>query len=418
MRRRAAPSALVLTAVAAITGACGQKGPPLAPLQLVPAAVSELSVRRVSDRVRLRMVLPSRNENGPGRLELDRVDIYAMTIAAESAEPSARELLAKERLVGSIAVRPVLGEGEAAAPDDKRPEPGAAVTFDEELTAQKLTPVMVATPAPGKPVAAAAASVAQPAPAPPGAAPSPAPAAEAAPPSPASTAPGVTPAPKPPGYARRIYVARGITRAGRPGAVSTRGVLPLVPLPAPPQDVRAKVTENAVVLGWTAETSAGAYNVYRAGDLLQPVNTAPLKEPAFEHGGATLGEEQCYRIRAVTIVDAVTLEGEPSAVHCVTPRDQFPPAAPKGLAAVPTPGQINLIWDANGEKDLAGYLVLRGERADGPLVAITAAPIRETSYRDATVKPGVRYVYAIVAVDTARPPNTSAQSPAVEETAR
>ena len=72
-----------------------------------------------------------------------------MTIPAGSAEPSPRELMAKERLVGEIAVRPVLEEGEVAAPDEKRPEPGTPVTFDEELTAQKLTPVVaVPTPVP------------------------------------------------------------------------------------------------------------------------------------------------------------------------------------------------------------------------------------------------------------------------------
>ena len=63
--------------------------------------------------------------------------------------------------------------------------------------------------------------------------------------------------------------------------------------------------------------------------------------------------------------------------QCVTPRDQFAPAAPRGLAAVPTAGQISLIWDANTEKDLAGYLVLRGDAPDGPLAAITPAPIRK-----------------------------------------
>ena len=146
--RRAAHMAVVLTAAGALTIACGQKGPPLAPLHLVPAAANEVSVRRVADRARLRFVLPSRNENGPGPLELDRVQIYAMTIPANSVEPSMQELMAKERLVGEIAVRPVLEEGEVAPPDEKRPEPGSPVTFDEELTTQKLTPVEVQTPPP------------------------------------------------------------------------------------------------------------------------------------------------------------------------------------------------------------------------------------------------------------------------------
>ena len=45
--RRAAHMAVVLTAAGALTVACGQKGPPLAPLHLVPAAATEVSVRRV-----------------------------------------------------------------------------------------------------------------------------------------------------------------------------------------------------------------------------------------------------------------------------------------------------------------------------------------------------------------------------------
>jgi hypothetical protein len=460
--------AAVLTALGALTIACGKKGPPLAPLHLVPAAVTEMSVRRVADRARVRFVLPSRNENGPGPIELDRVEIYAMTIPANSAEPSPRELMSRERLVGEIPVRPVLAEGEVAAPDEKRPEPGSPVTFDEDLTAEKLTPVEVKLPlqpvaapltapsGPGTPPVATPATGATP---PPAAAPATPPAATApaakpaepatAPAAPATTTPPTAkagempptaakagepaaPAAKPgepatvpavqkPAtfpYPRRLYVARGVTRSGRPGGVSTRTSMPVVPLPPPPEKVTATFSETAITVQWEPAAGVAAYNIYRAGDLLQPINPAPLTAPAFEQAGAEPGKEQCYRIRGVTIVDPVSVEGEASAPQCVTPLDRFPPAAPRGLAAVPTAGQISLIWDANTEKDLAGYLVLRGEGPEGQLGAITAAPIKETSYRDTAVKPGVRYVYVIVALDTATPPNMSPQSARVEETAR
>ena len=114
---------------------------------------------------------------------------------------------------------------------------------------------------------------------------------------------------------------------------------------------------------------------------------------------------------------AVSSKGSRRRRSCVTPRDVPAGGADRARRGA-DPGQISLIWDANTEKDLAGYLVLRGDAPDGPLKAITPAPIHETSYRDATVKPGVRYVYAIVAVDTATPPNMSPQSARVEETAR
>jgi hypothetical protein len=47
-----------------------------------------------------------------------------------------------------------------------------------------------------------------------------------------------------------------------------------------------------------------------------------------------------------------------------------------------------------------------------------AEPIREPNHRDTSVQSGVRYVYALVAVDKASPPNTSAQSGRQEVTAR
>ena len=52
------------------------------------------------------------------------------------------------------------------------------------------------------------------------------------------------------------------------------------------------------------------------------------------------------------------------------------------------------------------------------LQALTPEPIVETTYSDKAISPGVRYVYAIVAVDKATPPNASPQSARQEATAR
>jgi hypothetical protein len=62
---------------------------------------------------------------------------------------------------------------------------------------------------------------------------------------------------------------------------------------------------------------------------------------------------------------------------------------------------------------------LRGEAGGDTLQPLTPAPITEARYRDAAVTPGVRYVYAVVAVDNRFPvPNVSAPSERAEETAR
>jgi fibronectin type 3 domain-containing protein len=98
--------------------------------------------------------------------------------------------------------------------------------------------------------------------------------------------------------------------------------------------------------------------------------------------------------------------------------DTFAPAAPRSLAAVAGEGSISLIWEANSESDLMGYVVLRGEAGDATLKPLTATPIKETTYRDETARPGVRYAYAVQAVDAYKPANVSAESNRVQETAR
>jgi hypothetical protein len=128
-----------------------------------------------------------------------------------------------------------------------------------------------------------------------------------------------------------------------------------------------------------------------------------------------LGRLRCYTVRA----RRGTVLSEPSPRTCVTPVDVFPPAAPTGLAAVPSEGGISLIWEPNAELDLGGYLVLRRDPTDATLRQLTPSPIAESRYRDADVMPGARYIYSVVAVDSQLPlPNASPPSEPVEEAAR
>jgi hypothetical protein len=263
----------------------------------------------------------------------------------------------------------------------------------------------------------------------------PAPATGAASPTPAAApAPAATP---PMTVPTRIYVVRGMTRGGRPGSPSTRLAVPLVPPPPPAAALAASFTETAVAVTWlppVLESGSApmkmAYNIYLAppsnestqaeaakpADAPTPLNEKPLDLTSFEHAGVEPGVEQCFVVRTVETVAGAIVESDPSHRACVTPRDIYPPAAPKGLSAVAGPGAINLIWDANTEGDVAGYLILRAEAPGDTLQPLNSAPARDTRYRDTTVTAGARYIYAIVAVDRAG--NRSAASARVEETAR
>ncbi len=396
--------AVLLACTPLVFAGCGKEGPPLPPLNLVPAAAGEALARRIESHVELRFVLPTRNQNGPGPVDLEKVEIFAISVTPGTT-PTNRDLMSKERLVGTIDVKPVPEEGEPAAetPSDKRPAPGDRVTFTEELTPEKMTPEKTApeklaeekgTPPPDR------AAVKEPTPAP------------------------------PEGPPQRIYAIRGVSRGGRAGPPAPRLAVPLVPTPPVPGGLGVQITERALVVSWlpaVAEPASAArrlpaadpiaFNVYASATAAAPLNAAPLADPRFEHAPVRFDVEQCFVVRTVRTIQSVTIESAPSERACVSPRDTFAPAAPRGLTAVAGPDGISLSWDSNADEDLGGYIVLRGEAPDETLQALTG-PIRETNFRDTAVKAGVAYVYRLVAVDKATPPNTSAQSEPARVTAR
>lgn len=145
---------------------------------------------------------------------------------------------------------------------------------------------------------------------------------------------------------------------------------------------------------------------------LAPVLTTSWRDEKLEFGTI-----RCYVVRTVVTLGP-SVESEASPVACLSPTDTFAPKAPTTLAAVASEGAISLIWDANTESDLAGYIVLRGLASGATMSPLMTEPIKETTFRDTTIRAGSRYVYAVVAVDTAQPGNVSSQSNRVEETAR
>ena len=465
--------------VAALAAACGKKGPPLPPLNLVPDRPAGTAGRVAGETVYLSVTVPSKNATGGGAPTLDHLEVYAITVDAGATAPPNRELLTKAHAIATIPIKPPVDPDEApdeTAPPDTRPAGGDKIVFTEHLTDAQTTPEVKATPQATSAAAAKSESPAEPAAAgamstptvPPLTSPESVPATgggagvvgvppalpqpgqsaateeagetaaggAAASAATAATGTPVQPAvSKPAPTVTRVYVIRGITKKGRPGTPSARIVIPIVPPPPPPVNVSAEFGETSVTVNWSAPEAASPeqqpfmYNVYPytkpessprtspplVAPLL-PLNPQPIKTLALEHGGAEPGKEQCFVVRTVETIAATSVESEASAPACVTPVDRFAPAAPTGLAVVATTGAMNLIWDANGEADVAGYLVLRGDPAGDTLQPLTPAPIRETRYRDTTAQAGVRYAYAIVAVDRAG--NRSAPSARVEETAR
>jgi len=408
LRHAAALAALVLLI------ACGKKGPPLAPLNMAPEAPQKVTARRIADTVYLQLTVPQKSMLGQGAFSVDHLDVYAVTLAPGTPTPPNRDFLKPEYVIAKIPVQPP-PDPEAGPPDtaDPRPLPGEVVTFVEKLTDAQLVPqVITKPPPPEKPRKPSSAATAAP-----------------LPPSTAAPPPGVT-------VLTRVYAVLGVPKGGKGAMPSPRITVALLQPPAPPRPSAPRADETSVTVEWlpppstTDELPGVLYNVYAvpaagadgtaapAGRPAAPVplNDKPLSEQVYIHAGAEAGKEQCFAVRSVAAVGGATIESDPSAPVCITPKDTFPPAAPKGLAAVGSAGVINLIWDASTEADLAGYVILRAEAPGATLRPLVREPIRETRYADRTAQPNVRYAYAVVAVDKSG--NRSAPSNKVEEAAR
>jgi hypothetical protein len=474
-----------LIAALLMAAACGKKGPPLAPLIPIPAAIDQISAARVGNDVYVTLTVPSANIDQFAPASLTRIEVFGYT--GRTPPPRAR-WVEFGTLVATVPVAPP--PAPAPPPDEKPPAPapvprgpqqGTQITIVDTLSAEELVqgPEPVRDPKSGLRDRESGPALTDPG------------TGKVEPgtrtPEPTRTPPNENPNQNPnqdpnrnpnlePGTRnvelpplRRFYTAFPWNPRGRPGPPGANAELPLLPVPDAPSSVNIIYDAISLRVSWdpsggligylleralpeeelpleleervvprepAAPTGPLLYNVYRrtSPDPFAPPEAAvdepwnsrpptplnPVPLPTFEFAEAiAFGEERCYTVRAARGVGPDARVGMASAPACVTPVDTFAPAPPAGLATVAAEGTINLIWEPNGEPDLGGYVVLRGEAPGDTLQPLTRAPITEASYRDTAVTPGVHYVYAVVAMDNRFPvPNLSMESERVEETAR
>jgi len=386
---------------------CGRKGPPLPPFSHIPDAIAQIQARRIGSDVYVTFVVPAQNVDASKPADIARVEVFAVTTDG----PPPREPLAK--IAERIASVPVVPPPPPESKDSKQPAPppagmaaqGESITIRESLGAQQLTPT----------VKAESQSSSKP---------DPAPAAQ----SPAVPAGDVTAKPPspPPMGPRRFYAAVAVNDRNHSLQRGAFAWVSVDPPPDLPSGVTVTNTEESLVVTWTPVPGDLAYNVYRddregvevsaAGPGSPPppapLNSMPLTAATFSEP-VEFGVQRCFRVRSVH----AGAESDASDRQCRTAEDTYAPAAPRELSALASGDGITLKWTANTEKDLAGYLILRGQPGDATLLPITPKPVMQTTYTDREVKSGMRYVYAVVAVDSAPKPNRSQESERDEITA-
>jgi hypothetical protein len=363
-------------AALAVLGGCGKKGPPQPPLRPLPARITDITARAVDARVDVSLLVPLQNADGTTPPVIDHVELYALaapaaspapvaqpgaaavTVAAQPAQVPASAIVQSDNLVATLAVAPPA----TAATEEAAPEPMRLV-IPHDITALVT----------------------------------------------AGAAPTIR------------YVAVGIGR-GRRGQTSPVVAVPLERRPDAPQGLAVTFDATTIAVSWAASAEGIVTHVDEvtsSAELADRIrrSTTPATGTSFTLP-VSFGDIRCFEARHAVVVGRATVEGPAAPAACVTPTDQFAPPAPGALVAIAENGVVVLSWRGVEAADLAGYLILRGEGASETLQPLTPSPMTERSYRDATVRPGVTYTYAVVAVDRAQPPNRSPESNRQTVTAR
>jgi hypothetical protein len=351
-RYRLSTWALVVAGSLIVAPACGKRGPPLPPLRPLPAGVTNLTVTRRADSVTVRFTPPAANADGSVPLQLDRIDIFALTQASTAPPPDAAALRVPANRIATIT--PPARDTKNDAKDDAAVL--SASTFVETVPSSAQT---------------------------------------------------------------RFYQVVPYANRSRAGAASALVAVPLDAASKAPARGAIAYDEQTLTLTWPAADGA-AYFVYNTADSSAPnvlLTAERLKTGTFTQP-VVFDKRVCFVVRSVAGTAPVTIESPPSEEVCATPVDTFPPPAPAGLIALASPGGISLTWDAVTAADLGGYIVLRGEGSGDRLQPLMSEPVPGTSFKDESAKAGVRYFYAVVAVDKASPPNRSKNSNVVDEVGR
>ena len=270
----------------------------------------------------------------------------------------------------------------------------------------------------------------------------------------------------PPGTRLRI-AARAVSGRNR-SALTPLVTLLVQPAPAPPTDLKARLTPDAVVLTWAgtvpsppppppvpspspaaspsaspapspaatpplpaapkaalpakpappaaasmpappAKPATPGFRIFRRDPVASydaPMNPVPVTTNAFEDRTAGAGPRYCYVVRAAASVEPV-VESPPSDEVCVDIVDVAPPAAPAGVATLAGAETVDLSWSPSAEPDLAGYRVYRAPEGGTP-ARLAELPAGQTTWRDPAPGRGGLFLYTVTAFD--RSGNESAPS--------
>lgn len=391
MKREARFAAAALACLLVAT-ACGKKGGIQAPLTLVPQKVETLKASQRGGLILLEWTNPPAYIDGRALDEISEIEIWLEVkpdppapvpgVKPPAAQPADGDFAARAKRLAVLEVAPKPVPKSARNPKDKKPAAAAPKTPPNAAYAYRLDPAQ---------------------------------------------------------WARRTFafaVRVRDTKKKRLSDFSPEVTFKPKALASPPADVRAAAFADRIEVRWSAPSTnfdgsgpplVKGYNIYRSDRAASPdgipavspprrLNAAPVAGVVFADREFGFGLAYRYFVRAAGAATEPFLESEDSEAAEVRPRDTFPPAVPAGLSAVAGADFVTLIWDASGDRDLAGYNVWRRAAGARDFARVTPAPVPEPTYTDRAVEKNGTYEYAITSVD--RTGNESPRSAAVSVVVR
>ncbi|GAB6074954.1 fibronectin type III domain-containing protein [Nautilia lithotrophica] len=183
------------------------------------------------------------------------------------------------------------------------------------------------------------------------------------------------------------------------------------PLPTKPVHLTAKNTKKGISLFWNPpknkENAPFAYKIYRK----KPDNTWRLLTKPFLVTGikwdkkralytdvyAPLEKKVTYKVEGIDIFNRIS---KPAFISIYHP-DKKALIPPSELKAIPINKGVKLTWKPSVNPLVYGYIIERGEWAEGFFTLLTKEPLTRnvSAYVDKTAKEGVSYIYRIRSVN-------------------
>jgi hypothetical protein len=366
-------SATALAFAVLLLPGCGHRGDPLPPLRRTPPAPEGFRVAQRGERIELRATAPAASVDG---VPFETVTVeFLFTDGTGDLEKTGRRRTA------------AAAPGRRVVETVPLPAPGATLRAAARAIGgrhrgpRSLTTALVARPVVGAPSELTAVLAEDGV------------ALSWRGPRPRESAPGASPA-APGAGGEQAPSSPGAGEVPKVGAVPGQGEAP-----APAAEVAGPARSGFLV-----------YRRVGSAEYDTPLDGGPLERRSFKDATAPPGATACYVVRAASSIEPL-VESAPSNEACVEVRDVAAPATPAGLAALPRPGGIEVLWGPSSEPDLASYRVYRTAPGGAPERLAELAPNR-TSWLDEAAVRGVAYRYAVSAVDTAG--NESAPTDPVE----